>query len=410
MKSHLVLLAFVTLAAGVASAAEPALPRTHARLTGGEPVKIVCLGDSVTGVYYHTGSRRAYTDMIPFAVRAVFPEARLEMINAGISGNTTVNGLERLDRDVLAHRPHLVTVMFGLNDMVRISPEDFRRNLARIIRRCRDAGAEVLLCTPNGIIDTPGRPVAKLAACCEAIKEVAKEEKAPVCDCHAAYAALKDRDARAWRLLLSDEIHPNMDGHKLNAEEIGHALTGKRVSLKDVGPPQPALPRTLARLQAGEPVRILAMTPYDRLIEAAFKEVNPSAKVEVMPWPVADRTLAQIEQSAKAVRGKKIDLVLVAVPAAATAGQPAEQAIRSYSWILNGSLSFGKQEWDVVAITPSAAKADLTAEEKQQDEFARHMVRAQDLTAIVRQTGDTAPVERLLVEWLRGQLAGPGKK
>src|SRR5262245_28029093 len=84
---------------------EPLLPRLHARLAAREPVEIVCLGDSVTGVYYHTGGRRAYAEMIPFALRAVFPEAQVTMVNAGISGNTTRDGLARLERDVLAHKP-----------------------------------------------------------------------------------------------------------------------------------------------------------------------------------------------------------------------------------------------------------------------------------------------------------------
>src|SRR5262245_298328 len=97
-----------------------ALPGTRERLEKRQPLKIVCLGDSVTGVYYHTGGRRAYPEMVPLAIRKAFPQAEVTAINAGISGNSTVDALKRLDRDVLAHRPHLVTVMFGLNDMVRV--------------------------------------------------------------------------------------------------------------------------------------------------------------------------------------------------------------------------------------------------------------------------------------------------
>ena len=47
------------------------------------------------------------------------------------------------------------------------------------------------------------------------------------------------------------------------------------------------------------------------------------------------------------MRGASLDLVLIAVPAAVTppAEPPSEEAIRSHSWILNWSLSFGRQEW-----------------------------------------------------------------
>src|SRR5262245_1454666 len=81
---------------------------------GNTPVKIVCLGDSITGVYYHTGGRRAYPEMLEVALRRLYPKASVRVVNAGISGNTTRDGLARLERDVLAHEPHLVTVMFGM--------------------------------------------------------------------------------------------------------------------------------------------------------------------------------------------------------------------------------------------------------------------------------------------------------
>jgi lysophospholipase L1-like esterase len=399
----------LTTATTATRAEDPALPKTHAWLAAGLEVKIVCLGNSVTGLYYHTGGRRAYTDMIAFAIRGVFPDAKLEMINAGISGNSTRDALERLQRDVLAHRPHLVTVMFGLNDMVRVPLADFRTNLATIINKCRGIGAEVLLCTPNGVIDTKGRPVTKLVEYCGAIRAVGRSESVPVCDCYAAYAAVEARDRKAWRLLLSDEIHPNMDGHKLIAETIGQSITGKAVSLRDVGPPQPAIPHTLSLIAAGKPVRALAMPPYDRVLEAALKKVAPEARLEITPWPTAGRTLPQIEAAAKEVRGKKMDLVLVAVPTSATADST-EQAIRSYTWVLNWSLSFGKQEWDVVGIAPSVASAKLTDAGKEQDQLACRLIRAQDLSLIERRPGDDASPEHILTDWLRHQLGTAGKK
>ena len=95
------------------------LRKTPQKLEADQAVKIVCFGDSVTGVYYHTGGRRAYTAMVGVALSGAFPKAGVTAINAGISGNTTADGLKRMQKDVLAHKPDLVTVMFGLNDMVR---------------------------------------------------------------------------------------------------------------------------------------------------------------------------------------------------------------------------------------------------------------------------------------------------
>ena len=58
------------------------------------------------------------------------------------------------------------------------------------------------------------------------------------------------------------------------------------------------------------------------------------------------------------------DLVLIALPAAVTppVDAPTEEAIRAHSWILNWSLSFGLQEWDVVAIAVKDSETDAFEE------------------------------------------------
>ncbi len=387
-----------------ASSASP--QKTLERLKANQPVKIVCFGDSVTGVYYHTGGRRAYTTMVALALEKAFPKAEVTAINAGISGNTTADGLRRIEKDVLAHKPDLVTVMFGLNDMVRVPIPDFKVNLSRIIKRCREAGAEVLLCTPNSVISTSNRRIGTLMEYCDAVRKVANQHETPLCDVHATFEALRSRAPVAWRLMLSDEIHPNMDGHKLIAETICHAITGGKISLDATGPPSPSMPKTAALLEAGKPVRVLAMPPYDKMIGPALKAVVPSAQVEVKSWPTADKTLAQIEQAAKAVRKSPADLVLIGVPATITPSviSPPETAIRSYAWIFNWSLAFGRQQWDVVGIAPSVLKIDLTPEEEASDLFSRRMILAQDLHVIARSENDARPAEKILEGWLRSQL------
>ena len=73
------------------------------------------------------------------------------MINAGISGNNTLQGLERLDRDVLRLSPDLVTVCFGLNDCCNGESfiDAYSRNLGEIFDRCLACGADVIFLTPN---------------------------------------------------------------------------------------------------------------------------------------------------------------------------------------------------------------------------------------------------------------------
>ena len=117
-------------------------PRTRAKLLSQKPTKVVCFGDSVTGVYYHTGSERAYSDLLQIALRRTGASDEVKVINAGVSGNTTVNALARIDEDVLVHQPDLVTVMFGMNDMTRVPLAAYIDNLREIVRRCRAAVRE----------------------------------------------------------------------------------------------------------------------------------------------------------------------------------------------------------------------------------------------------------------------------
>jgi len=394
MRTILLLFAFIAQL----SAASP--DKTRQLLADAkEPVRIVCIGDSITGVYYHSGSVRAYPEMLQIALKKLHPQASITIRNAGISGDTSKGGLARLNRDVFAHKPHLVTLMFGMNDLVRVPLTDFVRNMQMIIQRCREQGAEVVLCTQNSIVDSPERPVAKLAEYSQAIRDLAKAESLGLADCYSAFEAVRANDAVAWNFLLSDAIHPNMDGHKLFAETIAKTITGKDVSLRDEPPPPNPLVHTFKLLGEGKPVTVFAMPPYDQHIEAVLKKRHPNAQITVKAWPTEGKTLAELETSAKAVRTMKPDLVLIAVPGHLTEKTP--QAFHQhYSWIMNWSLSFGPQEWDVVVALPSAAKTSLDAAQAANEALARRLVRAQDLSFIERLPGDQSTLPELLSQWL----------
>lgn len=389
-----------------ASAADDAvLPKTRAKLSSHDPVKIVCLGDSVTGIYYHTGGLRAYPEMIAVGLKLIDPDAHVTVINAGISGHSTVNGIARLEKDVLEHQPDLVTVMFGLNDMTRVPKAEFQANLQTIIERCRRIGAEVLLCTPNGVIDTAGRPRAKLEEFNRAMKEVGEQTQTPVSDVYAAHEAVRAQDPVAFRLMCSDEIHPNMDGHKLNAETICQTITGKPVSLRDVGPPVPVLPKTMKLLDAHQPVRVFAMPPYDAWIVPALQSLRSDAQVEVTRWETQGQTLNQLHAAAKTVRqmSPKPDLVVLAIPGEITPllSQPEEASVADHSWILNFSLSFGVQEWDVIGVVPSVLQPELSAVAQDRDAFSRRMFAAQDLHRIVRLADNADDAKSVFIRWFK---------
>ena len=362
-------------------------------------ITVVCLGDSVTGVYYHTGGLRAYPELLELALRHVHPEASIRVINAGISGHTTTEGLLRLENDVLLHRPTLVTISFGLNDMTRVPPEQFRANLEQLIDRCHARNSLVVLCTPNAVMNTDSRPIIRLAEYCDIIRDVGVNKTVPVCDQSAVGQRLKQRAPWTWRLLMSDEIHPNMDGHKRMAEELCRTISGSPISL-DAIPPPSALIKTKSQIAAGVPIKVLAMEPIAAMIESIMHQQYPGSKIEVTTWHVEKKTLAQLELDAKnMVRQMKPDLVVLAIPTT-TDTDTDEQRVHSISWIMNLSLSFGRQEWDCFVVHPRVIEpsADVS-----QSRMIRRLVRAQHLALIDRKIDDPSTAEAILRKWFESQ-------
>jgi len=371
--------------------------------SGEQAVRVVCLGDSITGVYYHTGGRRAWCDMLGVALGKAYPKARLEMINAGISGHTTDAGLGRIERDVVARKPHLVVVMFGMNDVCNRKPEQFRANLRTIVGCCREAGAAVVLCTPNSVYPDAGRPMALLGAYAQVVRDVARERGVPLADCFQACEDVRKTDETEWMLLMSETIHPAMLGHKLFAEVIARTISGRAVSLADATPPDDALLFSLKRLDAGEPLKVVAMPPYDTLVPDALRQLFPTAKIDVTTWPVEGKSLAEIEQWAKRIRAMAPHLVVVAVPAAA--GAPDAGAfIRSYNDVLNWSIAFEKANWDLLSILPSVT-GPVPATQRDREALARRIILGKDYACVERRQGDQRPARELLLQLITEQKA-----
>ncbi len=420
---RLAALVLVTIAwFGSVSAAEPVAPTSDgvapmlARLESGQPVRLVAFGDSITGVYYHTGGRRAWCDLVGLALQRLYPQARIELINAGISGNTTADALARIDADVLRHEPNLVFVMFGMNDTARLPAADFRANLRQIVERLRQRGATVVLATPNHVsAGDANRPPWKVADYAQIVREVGRELNVPVADPHRVFQSVQSVDHRAWLRLMSDAIHPNLRGHRLLAEEMVLALTGRRVPLTDLPPLVPGLPRLLGQLQAGETVRVVAMKPFDTLIGPAIRKRFPGAKVEVTAWDAAGKSLVAIEEQAKALGWMKYkeqptlprpDLFVLAVPANALAVDD-DQFFHSYTWIMNWSLSFGTPGWNSLVILPSVAEPEQTPAERTAEDLALEVIQGQDLPWLRRTPGDRTPPADLLDQALARLLNTP---
>jgi len=77
--------------------------------------RIVCLGDSNT-FGQDLPYAQTYPAVLQDLLREQYPELDAVLINVGVCGDTSVQGLARLERDVLPYEPQVVVSAFGLND------------------------------------------------------------------------------------------------------------------------------------------------------------------------------------------------------------------------------------------------------------------------------------------------------
>lgn len=104
---------------------------------------IVAFGDSLT-----EGLRVPPAENYPSRLQRLLDERgyRYRVENAGISGNTSQDGLNRVDAMLARMRPAIVIVELGANDALRGLPvPQMKQNLAQIVERIQRAGARVVL-------------------------------------------------------------------------------------------------------------------------------------------------------------------------------------------------------------------------------------------------------------------------
>jgi acyl-CoA thioesterase I len=174
----------------------PQLPR----LADGDT--LVAFGDSLT---HGTGASDEHS--YPAVLSRLINHT---VINAGVPGETTAEGLERLPAVLEEHRPRVVLLCLGGNDMLkREDSAQTESNLRAIIRAIRSRGAGVVLI---------GVPAPKLFSGPPALYEKLAEEFGIPYEGDVFNDVLKDNR------LKSDPIHANADGYKIVAERLADLL------------------------------------------------------------------------------------------------------------------------------------------------------------------------------------------
>jgi lysophospholipase L1-like esterase len=171
-----------------------------------------------------------------------FPLSELQIFNEGIGGDTAAGGLRRLDWDLFASSPTVVSIKYGMNDVRRNlyfttnpSPANvesrqeqlkaYQENLTRLVDEIHDRGARVILVAPSPADDSMlSNPMVDyevnqgLAQCVEILKELAQRRELPLVNIFGPMQALNlalQIENPGSTLVGRDRVHPGVEGHFL---------------------------------------------------------------------------------------------------------------------------------------------------------------------------------------------------
>ncbi|HXH69649.1 MAG TPA: arylesterase [Pyrinomonadaceae bacterium] len=216
------ILSFISLtilfAACGASSAEQQINRNAQRPISAPQIdsdkpKIIAFGDSLTAGF-GLAEKESYPYLLQQQLRA--DGFDYEVVNAGISGETSLGGLERVDWVLEQENVRILILELGANDLLRNMPVvKMKQNLSRIIEKAQAKNIQVLLC---GMLAPPTMGAQYQREYITAFPDLAAEYKVPF------LPFLLENIALDKNLNQADGIHPNAAGAKIMNDNVYKAL------------------------------------------------------------------------------------------------------------------------------------------------------------------------------------------
>jgi len=181
--------------------------------SNGNKPKIICFGDSLSAGF-GLSEKESYPYLLQQKLNADGYD--YEVVNAGVSGDTSTGALERADWVLGQDNGRIVIIELGANDMLRgLSPAKMKENLDKIITKAQTKGLKVLLC---GMLAPPTMGADYQRQFTSAFPDLASEH-------HVAYLPfLLENIALSKDLNQADGIHPNAAGEKIMTDNVYKAL------------------------------------------------------------------------------------------------------------------------------------------------------------------------------------------
>lgn len=175
--------------------------------------KIVAFGDSLTAGF-GLAEKESYPYLLQERLKA--DGYNYEVINAGVSGETSLGGLERIDWVLEQENVQVLVLELGANDLLRGLPvAKMKSNLAQIIKKAQAKNVAVLLC---GMLAPPTMGAQYQREYIAAFPDLATEYKVEFLPFVLEGIALDPK------LNQGDGIHPNAEGSKILTANVYKGL------------------------------------------------------------------------------------------------------------------------------------------------------------------------------------------
>ena len=206
------------------------LKRFTDMLANKEPCLLSALGDSNTCNTNFTQGAKQWIEHLHSELRNHYNTQKVLLCNAGVSGDTILDGLKRFRSDVERFRPDCCIVAMGSNDAKRVSNQDFEAGLHRCIDRLETLGCSILVRTSTPVLEyepQPGHIWQGASELCEknAINlKVAEDRDLAAVDVYRYWADLEAAGMLDLGSLMHDAVHSNGRGHELVFRSIAGAF------------------------------------------------------------------------------------------------------------------------------------------------------------------------------------------
>lgn len=200
-----------------------------------KPKKVVFFGDSITQAGVNPGG---YIQLIDSICKKQGQSANYEFLGKGIGGNKVYDLYLRMEKDVLAHNPHIVVIYIGVNDVwhkqssgTGTDANKFVQFYQAIIDKLAAANIKMVLATPAVIgekTDYSNPQDGDLNHYSTLIRELSKKNAIPLVDLRKAfqdYSVRNNPENKESGILTTDRVHLNAKGNLLVAEKIWEVVS-----------------------------------------------------------------------------------------------------------------------------------------------------------------------------------------